>query len=216
MQEANVKKAQLVSQKASLQDNINNLSLKIDDIKNSIKNLDNEILYNNKEKSNILERISIITQMNIFIKRDFRGYLLSDIINFINSRAKIYALDIFKNDNIEFKLNGNAIEINFCDKPFETLSGGEQQRIDLIIQFSIRDMLQEYLNFSSNILFLDEIFDQLDAIAVDAVLDCILNRLQDIESVFIISHRAGELEIPYDTQIIVIKDKAGISSLTCH
>ena len=70
------------------------------------------------------------------------------------------------------------------------------------------------MNFSSNILLLDEIFDSLDATAVDAVLRCICNKLADVDSLFIISHHARELEIPYDSELIVTKDEGGISTTT--
>jgi len=74
-------------------------------------------------------------------------------------------------------------------------------------------MMRQYLNFSSNILLLDEIFDALDATAVDAVLRCICNKLVDVDSLFIISHHARELEIPYDSELVVIKNEYGISNI---
>ena len=43
----------------------------------------------------------VINKMETSIKRDFRGYLLSNIIAYINQKCKDYALDVFNNDNIE-------------------------------------------------------------------------------------------------------------------
>ena len=62
-------------------------------------------------------------------------------------------------------------------------------------------------------MLLDEIFDSLDVIAVDAVLKCICNKIVDVDSLFIISHHARELEIPYDSELIVTKDEKGISNI---
>ena len=128
-----------------------------------------------------------------------------------NLKAKEYARDIFGCDELEFKLDGNNIDIIYCNKMFESLSGGEKQKVDLIIQFAIRDMMSQYLDFSSNILILDEITDNLDAVGCNNVLNLISTKLNDIESIFIISHHADELAIPSDSEMVIIKDRNGIS-----
>lgn len=159
------------------------------------------------------ERIQIVNQLNTLIKRDFRGYLLADIIDFINRKCREYCLHIFGTDAIEFVLNGNNIDISYSGKSFENLSGGEKQRIDLIIQFAIRNMMEQYLNFSSNILVLDEIFDQMDSVGCESILQLITSKIADVESIFIISHRADELEIPADYQLTVIKNNQGVTAV---
>jgi DNA repair exonuclease SbcCD ATPase subunit len=92
----------------------------------------------------------------------------------------------------------------------ESLTGGEKQKIDLIIQFSIRDMLCQFLDFRSNIIALDEIFDALDSVSCDKVVDLISRKLSDIDSVFIITHHK-ELGIPSDSVITVTKHSDGVS-----
>ena len=119
---------------------------------------------------------------------------------------------IFNTDKINFSLNGNNIDISYCDKQYENLSGGEKQTVDLIVQFSIRDMLCKFLNFSCNILVVDEIFDNLDSIGCQRVINLISTELSDISSIFVITHR-GDLEIPYDHELIVEKNEKGISTL---
>lgn len=203
-------------EKSNLETNIKNIESELDLIDNKIKKLNNNILYNNNEKVNLNKHNSILTNMNSLVKRDFRGYLLSSVIEYISSKAKEYSKVIFNTENLDFKLSGNNIDISYCDKSFENLSGGEKQKVDLIIQLAIRDMMQQYLNFSSNILVLDEIFDQLDMIGCNNVLNLILNKFNDIESMFIISHRANELEIPYDSEMIVIKNEQGVSHVVCR
>lgn len=166
-----------------------------------------------KEQTTLNEHIKTVNQLNTLIKRDFRGYLLKDIIDYIDNKAKEYSEVVFGTRDLDFILDGNNINISYANKSFESLSGGEKQRVDLIIQFSIRDMLSKYLGFSSNILILDEIFDNLDAKATSNILNLITTKLNDIESMFIISHHADELGIPYDTQLIVIKNEEGISDI---
>jgi DNA repair exonuclease SbcCD ATPase subunit len=186
-------------------DNINNY-------KNELEQISQNILYNIIERDNLKTRLDLVNKMTTIATRDFRGVLLSEIISFINIKSKEYSREIFETDKIDFKLNGNNIDISYCGKQYENLSGGEKQKIDLIVQFSIRDMLSKFLNFSSNILVLDEIFDNLDNIGCQKVIDLISNKLIDVSSIFIVTHHS-DIEIPSDNEIIVIKDDKGISKV---
>ena len=124
---------------------------------------------------------------------------------------KYYSNIIFDNNHISFELDGNNIRISYCNKDYENLSGGEKQKIDLIIQFAIRDMLSNHLSFSSNILVLDEIFDNLDQIGCERVID-LISELDDIKNIFIVTHRK-DLSLPSDKEIIVVKSNNGISEI---
>ena len=183
------------------------------DTENLIKQKDEEILYNNNEKNNIESRLQVINKMITIATRDFRGFLLSEIIKYIDTKAKEYCLEVFSTDKINFVLDGNNISISYDGKEYENLSGGEKQRIDLIVQFSIRDMLCQFMNFSANLIALDEIYDSLDATSSQNVTNMISKKLNDIETVFIISHHL-ELDIPYDKQIFVVKNERGVSTIS--
>ena len=151
--------------------------------------------------------------MDTLIKRDFRGYLLTNIISYIDTKAKNYCEIVFGTRELNVYLDGNALDITYCGKMFDSLSGGEKQRVDLILQFAIRDMLTVYLNASSNILVLDEITDFLDKQSCKSVMTLIEKELNTTESVFIISHHADELEIPVDSEIKIEKNEDGISEV---
>ena len=178
----------------------------ISDLKLIIDNLSDKISSNQ-------EHLNVISTMNTLIKRDFRGVLLQNIILFIDRKVKEYSEVVFGTRDLNFALDGNNICITYCDKNFENLSGGEQQRVDLILQFALRDMMSQYVGFSSNVLFLDELFDSLDGQGCDAILDLIAQKITDVESIFIISHRSSDLGIPCDSEIIVEKNENGVSSI---
>ena len=74
-------------------------------------------------------------------------------------------------------------------------------------------MLSQFLNFSSNVLVLDEICDNLDYIGCQKVMNLISNKLSDVSSLFIITHHSDELAIPYDNELMIVKDESGISKL---
>lgn len=179
----------------------------------SINNISKKLYNNNEELTTINERLSINSKMLTLIKRDFRGYLLNNIISFIEDRAKIYSVEVFGTDKLSFELANNNINISYDNRDYSLLSGGEKQKLDIIIQFAIRDMLCTFLDFSSNLLILDEITDSLDSIGVSKVFNLISSHLNDVEVVYIISHHVDELEIPADDEIIIIKGDDKISRI---
>lgn len=174
-------------------------------------------LKENNLKHNDLElHRAVNNKMSNILKRDFRGYLLNNVIEFISGQAKQYSLDIFGTDKLDFYLDGNNIVIIYDGKDYEVLSGGEKQKVDVIIQLSIRDMLCKFLNFSSNILVLDEITDNLDSVGCQKMFNLISTKLNDVQAVYIITHHKDELYIPYDDVITVIKGNDKISRLSCQ
>lgn len=179
--------------------------------KQLIEELNQKLLYNKSEQDNLNNHISIINKMFTLATRDFRGQLLSSVIDFIDKKTKEYAKHVFNTDNISFVLEGNAINISYDNKQLESLSGGERQKVDLIIQFALRDMMCQYLNFTSNILFVDECFDNLDVTGCQKIIDLIAENVCDVESIFIITHHSSELAIPYDDEIVIVKNPSGVS-----
>lgn len=208
-----IKRNQEISLKDGFDKELSRLEKEKED-KLSLKVKETKHLEEQKKKlEDVGSQLDIINKMNTLVKRDFRGFLLLNSIEFLNERAKTYASKIFETDDLKILLDGNNIDIVFQGKDYDNLSGGEKQRIDLIVQFSLRDMLKQHLNFSANILVLDEIFDNLDSVSCDKVINFITNEINDVESVFIISHHADELGIGYDTSINIVKDINGVSSV---
>ena len=178
-----------------------------------VARLTNLIAITSLSKDDLDQRLNIIKKMDQLIRRDFRGYLLTNIISYIDSRAKDYCSTVFGTRELSLSLNGNALDITYCGKIFDGLSGGEKQRVDLILQLAIRDLLTSYLGLSANILVLDEVTDFLDKKSCQAVMQLLEKELQTVESVFIISHHAEELELPVDSELKIVKNEYGISEL---
>ena len=208
---ANSKISELQRLLAQLETTIQNYQQTIENNSNKIRELDEQLMYNNSEKDLQQTHLDVVNKFETALKRDFRGFLLSTIIEYIQQRAKIYSEVIFETDKVGFCLDGNNIDITYLDKAYENLSGGEKQKIDLIIQFSIRDMLCNHLGFTSNVLVLDEVFDGLDMIGCQRVLD-VISSLTDIKNIFIVTHRK-DLSIPTDKEIVVVKSSSGISEI---
>lgn len=198
------------TQKANIEEYKVNLETKLDSYIHSIDDFEKEKLYINNDKDELQLHIDIIQKMKTVINRDFRGYLLLSVINFINNKAKEYSQDVFGTDKINFSLEGNNIEISYDNKEYSNLSGGERQKVDLIIQFALRDMLCKYHDFSSNIIVIDELFDNLDSVGCEKILNFISSKLIDVENIYIITHHA-DIPIPFDNILTVTKGEDGIS-----
>jgi DNA repair exonuclease SbcCD ATPase subunit len=178
-----------------------------------IASLDNIVRIAEAAKSEYLEHLAVVKKMEVLIRRDFRGYLLTNIITYLDAQAKRYCEIVFGTKELNLYLDGNALDISYCGKMFDGLSGGEKQRVDLILQLAIRDLLSSYLNLSANILVLDEITDFLDKKSCQAVMTLLEKELQSVESVFIVSHHAEELDLPIDSELKIIKNELGISEV---
>lgn len=184
----------------------------IKEVEEKVRELTAGLEFDGQEEETLNARLAVHSKFETALKRDFRGILLQNCISYIDGKAKEYCEKIFHTDLINFSLDGNNVSITYCGKEYESMSGGEKQKIDLIIQFAIRDMLCKYLNFSCNLLVLDELTDSMDAIGCKNAIDFIASEFDDVDSVFIISHRL-DLEIPYDKTITVYKSNEGISSV---
>ena len=111
--------------KKKLLETMNETSLQIDALADDATKL--------KADKNILdEHLAAVTKMSNIIRRDFRGFLLKNIIDYIDAKAKDYAAKIFGCNEVSFTLDGNNIGITFCGKDYENLSGGEKQRLDFV------------------------------------------------------------------------------------
>lgn len=181
-------------------------------LQEEIKTLDKSVLYINNEIETLNSHLAVIKKFQTYLKRDFRGYLLNQYIEFMNSVAKKYCSMLFNSSDISICLDGNNLSISYGDKEYEALSGGERQKIDLLVQFSIRDMLKSTLNFSSNILVLDEITDNLDAEGCHRLIDFVASAFKDLDSIYLVSHRR-DLDIPYDITLNVVKGEDGVSRI---
>ena len=198
------------SLKASYQATVELLTKTIEDNTLQIKELNEKTVYNMGEKDKISSKLDVVNKFITVTNRDFRGYLLKNVISFIDNKAKEYCQEVFNNTDIQFILDGNNIDIKYANKEYEVLSGGEKQKIDMIIQLALRDMLCQFLDFRSNIIAFDEIFDNMDIEGCDKIINLISKKLSDVSSVFIVTHHQ-DLNIPNDNIITIIKQENGVS-----
>lgn len=184
----------------------------IEKLESDKKEKEEKLGYYSSEGEKLKKKLEFFGFLWTTVTRDFRGYLLTNVISYIDSRAKEYSQRMFGGNSVEVSIDGNAICIKYDGRDYESLSGGERQKVDIIVQFALRDMLCKFLNFGSNILVVDEVFDNLDAVGSSNVISLITD-LSSISTVYIITHHGDELSIPYDSELLVVKNTNGISEV---
>ena len=189
------------------------LESKIEEINKEIR--DHRIKVNdlNLEIEEIDQYIDCIGYLKRQLSRDFKGFMLGEVIKFLSSRSAYYSEYLFSNGKpIEVTLTGNKILISVGGRLYENLSGGERQRVDLAVQFALRDMLVVTSGFSCNLIVLDEAFDNLDAQGSESLINLVTSEFSDVDSVFVVTHHST-IAIPYDNSILVVKDSDGVSTV---
>lgn len=185
---------------------------KLKQITEQLAKSENEASALESELEELNGRLGVVKSFSTALSRDFRGVLLTGLIDYLNNKLKEFSNIVFNSDSVLFALDGNNISIKCNSKEYESLSSGERQKIDVMVQFALRDMLCNYLGFSCNMLVLDEVFDGLDSRGCEKIIDLMSECLSDVSSVFVVTHRQ-DLAIPSDGTIVVNKDRNGFSRI---
>lgn len=160
------------------------------------------------------KQYEISDHMLKLITKEFRSYLLQDVVSRMNSKLAEYSKELFENseDVIQLSTDDTKMNILLGQNLYETLSGGEKKKVDLALVLAQRDIALRISGFSCSILILDEILENMDATASNVSLS-LLNQVSDeVESLFIISH--NDYSIPVDSTILVTKGPDRISNIT--
>ena len=90
---------------------------------------------------------------------------------------------------------------------YDSFSEGENQRIDLSLLFTWRQIAKMKNSVSTNLLILDETFDSsLDGEGVDNLMK-IIDTLKDDTNVFVISHKTELEDAHFERKLTFVKDK---------
>lgn len=200
----------LVLENSNLTNQINNFEKESAFIKKEITQLKEELISIKKEKGIIekevdekLNSLGVITKMQTLLKRDFRGILLQNVLDYLQERLDDYSMRVNKTKKLKIELDGNNLNIKYNTKVYESLSGGEKTKVDIMLQLAIRDLLINQFSFNSNILVIDEITDFLDEKSAESIYN--LFSSINVDSIFIISHRK-DFNFPVDNQLVVVKE----------
>ena len=164
------------------------------------------------EVSSLEKDMTIAKWYKQAIPRKFRNFLLDGVVDYLNKRLAIYSSYLFSDRQVSLENNGNDLLIKLGNLSFESLSGGEGRRVDLIIQLGLRDLAINQSGFYCNLLVMDEVFDYLDESGILSFLRMIDQESCFSDSMMVITHR-NEIKISSSRSLVVTKNQAGISSV---
>lgn len=192
---------------------IQNKLSRLDTCIDRIAVLSSEIASKAQEQSKVELTYQIADHSLKLITKDFRAYLLSDIISKMNSKLAEYSQKLFENqtDRISLSTEDNKLNILLGDNSYESLSGGEKKKVDLALVLAQRDIALLISGFQCNLLVLDEILENMDAVSSDISLRLLNDVSGDIESLYVISH--NNYAIPVDRTITVTKHQNRLSTI---
>ena len=110
---------------------INNSKSQIQNSEATISDLNNSIDNRRSNISNLNSDININKFLKSVTSRDFRSYLLEEVVKYLNMKLAEYSMYLF-DTSVRLEVSGNNINLYLGDRVYEMLSGGERRRIDFI------------------------------------------------------------------------------------
>lgn len=204
------KKEKILSFKVGNKDEFEQMLQQIDE---NIKQIDEDILTRQQQLDINNDYVGSIKHSLQLITKEFRVYLLQNSIVYLNNLLKTYSTKLFSNerDIIHIVQDDTKLNIRLGDSTYESLSGGEKTRVNIALLLAQKSLASAIGNISCNIIILDEVLGYCDSQAEENVINLITSELEDLESIYMISHK--EIPIGYDTEIIVTKNKQGLSTV---
>jgi len=90
---------------------------------------------------------------------------------------------------------------------YNGLSEGQKRKINFAIAMAFRDFVIRIADFKINILFLDEVLDvSTDAEALREMVMMLKNKISEIKSIYLITHRGADITECFDNKIEVTHD----------
>ena len=185
---------------------LNDLDNEIKAIEVNKKSIEDIYKQNNEYEEVIKNSIQLVT-------KEFRTYLLQASIQYLNKLLCTYSSELFSNakDIISINSDDAKLDIKLGDATYESLSGGEKTRVNIALLLAQKSLASIIGNIHCNMIILDEILGYCDNQAENNVIDLIVKELEDLESIYMVSHK--EIPIGYDTQLIIVKGKDGLSRI---
>jgi len=149
-----------------------------------------------------------------FSEKGLIRYVISNILEYFNEACNHY-LSYLSNGNIRLSfdeklqdtiLNGGR-QVHFIG-----LSGGEKKKVNLAVAMALQKLLLFSTNAHTNVLFLDEVGENLDFEGVQG-LYILLEELNKTKDLFIITHNKYLKNLLEDKNTLQVVKKKGVTSL---
>jgi DNA repair exonuclease SbcCD ATPase subunit len=151
--------------------------------------------------------------------------MLDSVTPFLNKRANKYLS----------KLTGGSVEVEFNtqdtlasgekrdkfsvavinengDEDYKGNSTGERRRVDVAINMALQDLVLSRSNKSIDFICYDEVFDGLDGIGCELVIELLNDRVQECGSIAVITHNDNLKQL--FTKSVMLEKRGGRTLIT--
>ena len=171
--------------------------------------------------SETADRVAIDTDLvTILSDSGIKRYFFEEIVPILNLKINEYIkkfglnLEVTFNSLLEYTIYRGAFEMEY-----NGLSNGEKTRVNVAMLLTFYDIAKQLSNWSSSILFMDEIFDTgIDTDGITDFLKELITMIQGDDSlgVYLISHKLNDLnfsQIQYKFETLRVQKKGCFSQL---
>jgi DNA repair exonuclease SbcCD ATPase subunit len=143
-----------------------------------------------------------------------RSFVVKRLLNIMNASIQQYINDLGMTMRCKFDeyfdeqlTNDKGKEISYWN-----MSGGERRTVDLACAWAFKDLKRKISGVSSNVEFLDEIFDSaFDNVGLDKLIEQVKSRIDKYNlSIYAISHRP-EMNKHVTGEIVALEKEGGVT-----
>ena len=165
------------------------------------------------------QRRDVIEDLKKRLLVEFRSYILEKILEQFNQILLQMSEQVFDDKKIQIIFKKTKIDIAIQSSKFsqsyESLSGGEKRKTDLVLILAQQKLLSQVTDSSSNTLILDEVLENMDEVAMNSSLNLIQSCQQKGMSIFVISHTEYQA-VNFDYDVRVVKEPTGSLVEVCR
>lgn len=150
-----------------------------------------------------------------FSEQGLIKYFIRNILDYLNFKTNEY-LSLLTNNQFVITFNEELEEIitnNGRKLSYISLSGGEKRKINLSVMLALQSLLGHTSKEQSNIIFFDEIAENMDEDGCVGVLNLLKSLKEEDKTIFLITHNAHLKSLLDGCQILKVEKKNGESRI---
>ena len=150
-----------------------------------------------------------------FSQQGIIKFIIRNVLDYLNNKVNYY-LSFLTNSkyNLYFDEELNEKVITYDqDIQYISLSGGEKRKVNLAVTMALKDLLLLTDKNQTNILFLDEIAENLDEEGINGLYS-LLQEIKKDKLIFVITHNKYLKTLLHSSPRLSIIKSKGVSKLT--
>lgn len=178
------------------------------DMESQVSELDAQIAEESIKYDGICNEIVINEQaLEVLSDKGVKLNIIKDYIQFINYRVNDFlnGMEFYVNITLDESFNETFSSPSKIGSSYADMSTGEKRRVNLAIWLALIEVSMMKNSVVSNVLFLDEILENMDDLGVSLFVKLIKEKMPN-KNVFVITQRFQDFRDKFTSEIIFAKD----------